>query len=577
MMNNISYLHGWQKRLCVTLKDGNNCDFNRFLYLHCPSTTDVQQGKKQSANRDATVLLLYERLSSYLTEGGSQATVLFIYVNVFRYMRWLDQRDIQAFTQDSVNAYTEYLYQRTLRKEIKRNTYVNMRSALVQAFRHIDLPDKWFEHVPLVPKDDIEPFQAYSQSDLTQLLPFLRSLFKQTSTQLLADPQKHMSASHRAHSMNFNWKGTTYKIHSGIRKMMVSATYLLAYYTYANTTQLLNLPRPKLVSKSTRDIWYSMPAFKRRAFKIIHVEMGSHQLDIPKYSMQFFDKLLRVSQIIDSSDTALLLQTRNQNKLSSLTSSSLNGFNSWLRKHFNFIDEQGQALTPVISRFRETGSQLTSYYQGDIAQGIVLDSTPTVRKKHYSTGNPYSNQAMTQEAALIRQEQAASKSSAKEAQRTLQIEVLTIDQEHRIAFPNLSRSAHGSHCKEPFGEKSQKFNRKANQHKLTQGEKLACAELLDCFGCPEQVIVQSVSDIWCLLSFKECIEESMYLHLDAHHFKRNFEKTVSFIDAHILPRLDKNIVRQAEVKLDMVGRHPLWQEAESIIPNITIRKGNSDE
>lgn len=576
-MNNISYLHGWQKKLCVTLKDGNNCDFNRFLYLHCPSTADVQQGRKQSANREATVLLLYERLSSYLTEGGSQATVLYIYVHTLRYLRWLDQNNIQAFTENSVKDYTEYLYLRTLRKEIKRNTYVNMRSALIQTFRFLDLSDRCFEHTPLVPKDDIEPFKAYSQNDLIKLLPFLRALFKQTSAQFLSAPEKHMHVPPRTSTMNFHWKGNSYKLFGVMTKMMASATYLLAYYTYANTTQLLNLPRPKLVSKSTQETWYCMPAFKRRAFKTIHIEMGSHQLDIPKYSMQFFDKLLRVSQIIDNSDNALLLQTRSQNKLSSLSSSTLNGFNGWLRKHFTFIDDKGEALRPVISRFRETGSQLTSYYQGDIAQGIVLDSTPTVRKKHYSTGNPYSNQAMTQEAALIRQEQAVSKSSAKEAQKTLQIEVLTINQEHRIAFPNLSKSAHGSHCKEPFGEKSQKFNRKTNQHKLTQGEKLACAELLDCFGCPEQVIVQSVSDLWCLLSFRECIEESMYLHLDAHHFKHNFEKTVSFIDTHILPRLDKNIVRQAEVKLDMVGRHPLWQEAESIIPNITIRKGNSDE
>lgn len=573
-MTNIRQLRGWQERLCITLRDGNKCDFNRLLYLHCPLTSELQTGKKKNANRDETTLFLHERLQTHLEQGGSEATILFLYINVLRYIKWIDQQNIKAFTQESVLAYTEHLYQRTLRRELKRNTYCNMRSALIQAFRFAELPDKWFDHVPLVPKDDIEPFKAYSQSNLAQLLPFLRSFFKQTSTQFLIDPHRHIKAGKRPHSMHFKWKDNSYEICGAITKMMVSATYLLAYYTSANTTQLLNISRPTTVSKSVLETWYSMPAFKRRAFKVIHIEMGSHRLDIPKYSMQFFDRLLRVSQIIDNSDSARLFQSRHNKKLLPITQQYLNHFNNWTRKNFNFVDEIGNSLTPVISRFRETGSQLTSYHLGSIAQGIVLDNTPSVRRRHYSTGNPYCNQAMTQETALIRQEQAASKSSAREAQEALKIEVLTIDEENRLTIPNLSRSAHGSHCKDPLGEKSKQFNRKANKHKLTQGERLACAELLECFGCSEQVIVQSVSDIWCLLSFKECIEESMYLHLDAHHYKQNFEKVVNFIDISILPRLDKKILSQAEAKLDSDGRHPLWEDTESIVPNISKRLEN---
>ncbi|MEZ9955443.1 hypothetical protein AB4395_23620, partial [Vibrio splendidus] len=72
-------------------------------------------------------------------------------------------------------------------------------------------------------------------------------------------------------------------------------------------------------------------------------------------------------------------------------------------------------------------------------------------------------------------------------------------------------------------------------------------------------------DIWCLLSFKACIEESLYLHLDASHYCKNFEDIVTFIDEKILPNIHNRLLRQAEEKLDDDGYHPLWDEADSVL------------
>ncbi|BBC40497.1 hypothetical protein FA893_11645 [Photobacterium damselae subsp. piscicida] len=305
--------------------------------------------------------------------------------------------------------------------------------------------------------------------------------------------------------------------------MMTAGVYLLAYYTYVNTSILLNLTRPKLTNSSLGNTWCSMPAFKRRAFKIIHVEMGDHGLDIPKYSLEFFDTLLNVSNIIDNSNNAMLFQTCIKNKVSPISRTRLqDAYTKWFRKYFPLQDDQGRELRPVISRFRETGSQLACYHGGEIAQGIVLDNTASVRRKHYSTGNRFNNRIMMQEAIQIRQEQANSKSSAKLAQKALNIRVLTIEETQRTIIPNISRTANGGSCAEPFGYKSERYNKKSEQHRLTKGEKLACADLLACFGCEHQVIVQSASDIWCLLSFKECIEESLYFHVDKLHYEKTF-------------------------------------------------------
>ncbi|WP_462160732.1 hypothetical protein [Pseudoalteromonas maricaloris] len=120
-------------------------------------------------------------------------------------------------------------------------------------------------------------------------------------------------------------------------------------------------------------------------------------------------------------------------------------------------------------------------------------------------------------------------------------------------------------CQDPFGKRSEKFTKKASNTNSALGEKIACADLLNCFGCEHQVIIQSVDDIWCLFSFKSCLEESIFFHLDEQHFNQNFTEVIQYIEINIIPNLDKSIVKQAEMKLDELGRHPLWQDANSMM------------
>lgn len=183
---------------------------------------------------------------------------------------------------------------------------------------------------------------------------------------------------------------------------------------------------------------------------------------------------------------------------------------------------------------------------------------------------------MLQDTFAIREEQIKQGVSPKEAQENLGIDVLVIEKENAIEIPNLSRTSNGGSCSDPFGSKSEKHTQKALKQGLAKdGERLACADLLACFGCPYQVIVQSVADIWCLLSFRACIEESRYLHLDAHHYRKNFEQVIVFIDSKILPDINSKILKQAEEKLNDEGLHPVWNEPESILFLIPNRQQKS--
>lgn len=569
-MSKVTYLSGWQPDLCIQLNTANNdkVDFNRFLVKHFPTTGQLQQdGQFEYANREGFILQLKHHFDEVIKEGESQNTLYKIFHSTSQYLRWCDKQDVSAFTQHSVEGYMSHLNNQVMLGLLKNSTYKQRRAEMKTLLtQYLDLSHHYFDTVVVRVNSDTEPHEAYTRSDLNQLLPFLRQVFKQTHKQFMACPEKHIDSYKHYPTMTFDWHGEQYQLFGGISKMMSAGTFLLAYYTYTNTSDLLQLRQPDNASTSLGESWYTMPAFKRRAFKTIQVEMGGHELDIPKYALDFFDKLREASILLDDGEHAHLLQTVVTNKVQPIKSSTLKHFADWMEKHFSFTDQTGRRLRPVISRFRETGAQITAFHQGDMANNIMLNNTPSTRKKSYSQGNKITNTGMMQDAMEIREEQIKSKVNTPQARLNLAIDVLVIERENSIRLPNLSRTSSGSSCNNPFGEKSKKYTTQARRHGLAkEGERLACADLLACFGCPEQVIVQSVADIWCLLSFKACIEESLYLHIDASHYRNNFETIISFIDQKILPNLHAKVLKQAEKRLDDDGLHPAWDEADSIL------------
>lgn len=570
-MSNVSYLSGWETNLCFQAETNEGAkllDFNRLLVKHFPATKKLQQGGQfQDANRNEVIRQLKSRFDEKIGEGASHSTLFTHFRTCARYLQWCDTNNKAAFVQGSLEGYMFYLQTKVLQGLIKRSTYKQMHSHLKVLFTdYLDLPSGYFNNIAVMDNSDREPYEGYTRSDLNQLLPFLRSLFKQTYAQFIQAPEFHIGAYKSAVTMTFAWKGQTYNLCSGISKMMSAATYLLSYYTYANTSDLLKIKQPWNASTTAGETWHTMHAFKSRAFKTIQIEVAEHKLEVPKYAMDFFDNLLNASRLISSADNATLLQVVTRDANTQMTNSILQFLNSWVEKHFSFTDQTGRRLRPVISRFRETGAQITSYHQGEMVNDIMLNNTPTTRKKHYSKGNRTANNGMIQDTMSIREEEIKSGVNTKQAQENLGIKVLVIEEEYKINLPELSRTPNGTSCTTPFGEKSKKYTKRAIRRGLVpEGKKLACADLLACFGCPSQVIVQSMADIWCLLSFKACIEESLFLHLDASHYRKNFEEIVVFIEDKILPNIQNQLLKQAETKLVDEGYHPHWQEVDAVL------------
>ncbi|EOH0515800.1 hypothetical protein ACNPDE_003689 [Vibrio fluvialis] len=577
MSKTLKLIAPWVEHLCIPIRNGANAhtllDFNRFRYRGVPKTHEIKLGNVQLLDRDDIAQRMFIAITG--KEDVSPATKGNIFLAARRHFAFCDAQTppLQPLSETAYVKELEYNSIRQRRGEIKDSTESRKRADLSSLYQWQDLSIKNIKPLKIRHSgcSQTEPTRGYSDADLKLLLPLLRSIFKQLYQQFIVDPQLHFQASPNEKTMVFSWKGNDYPVSGGASKIFYAATFLLSYYTWSNSTVLYSLRRPQTSTHAISSNWYQMPAFKRRAFKTVTVELGDHgRIEIPKYATQFFDQLLIASKLVDPSPNGLLLPAYSyrSKKVQMMSGSLLNDFKAkWFTKNFPMTDERGEILWPVPRRFRATGSHLTLALKSTLEAAILLDNTPRTIALAYSSGNPHENDLMNRDTSqtleqIVRDRQSVelAKQKVREAQK---VEVLAYEAYIRRASPP-TRSAHGSYCKEPRGAMAEKFTSRARAHGLiTESENLACADLIKCWSCGHQVLVESVTDLWCVLSFRECIEESACLHIDNAHYKKNFGEALAKIDLR-LKQLSPKVVQQARRKLADEGRHPLWMDIDSV-------------
>ncbi len=564
--------------LTLYLRGGDHAlkkaDFDCFNVRGFPSKRHRDSSERVLRPINAEMLFFAFRDSDY-----AEATKYFLFRNLRKYVAFCDTTELTVFSHESVIAFGGHILGRNKTGELRNSTCTLIISSVKQCFLLLGKPGHWFDAIPTLGKSQATPHRAYSDNDLKKLLPLMRALFKQFSGQFLQDPDAHLFAPNNRPTMKFAWKGVSIKIYGAVSKMMAAATYLLSYYTWANTSALLAIQRPAETTQATREKWYQMPVFKRRAFRVITLRIGDHgQLNIPKYSLDFFNQLLKVSDLIGqhwpSKDAPVLLLTFRNRQAAPMRAAELIVFNNFLQDNFHLRDDKGARLSPVISRFRATGSQIMQLHHSPVMSAELLGNSPRTVRRHYSEGNEFDNQSMIQDAVSVMADKARYGESIQQAKRRretlLEVHILTYESLLKMQAPPM-KQAHGSYCRSPFGEQAEKFISRIRRHGLLVTEKFACSDLMKCFACPHQVIVAEPTDIWCLMSFRECLEDSIYRHVDHRHFYQNYGSVLSAID-NILNRIDKKILREATCRLHDEGPHPLWQEPLAFLPGESQEK-----
>ena len=534
-------------------------DFNRLRYIGAPKNSDIRIGKVEFANRDEQVITWYRKFSN--ANQFTDITLNGYFCNLTFYVALIDNASLELDSREAVE-----LFEATLIEHVRLGKHSvgwarKVHSGLKTLFRLLNWSS--IEHFSVYPifRNESLPTPAYSDTEIKRILKLLMRLFNQLHKSLLEDIEYHLNANNRQKTVELNYLQYSVKVSGAITKYFCLSYFLMSYYTWANMFCLLKLKRPQKMQTDS-GIWYSQIVEKKRARKFVNIELGGNgSAIIPKYGLSVLEKITKVS-ILVSPNKNRLFHAMLRGKIIALESNHLTAFTNWLIKNFDLKGDNGWPLRLQSQRFRVTGSsRFLSYTNDPIAASTLLGNTPNVVSKHYSSGNEHENNTQLQAVSRVLENSAKCNSveeAIRKTKKDLNIEVLPYDEFIRkfTGIANPEKTIIGTGCKDPFSARVTKYNRQ-NTELVSDEKTIACADIAYCFQCENQVIVEEVDDIWCLLSFKEALEDSRHDHESLSHFKRNYGETITRIE-HACFRVSPKIRRKAEKKLRLEGRHPLW-------------------
>lgn len=534
-------------------------NFNRFRYVGVPKVKRLNDDNLISANRDTEVkswFLAFSNANEY-----SDITLFGYFNDLSFYVALIDTTTYPLHSKEAVDRFEVTLVDHVRLGKHSIGWARKMSSGIRTIFKMFGWKTRgYFSDYPLF-KREFMPTPAYSEKEIKRILKLLNSLFFQLHTYITENSLIDLNENSRKKVMTLKYDVYTITISGAITKYFCIGYFLMSFYTWANMTSLLNLNRPKK-RETDSGTWYSESVEKKRARKFVTVELGdNNSIIVPNYGLKYIEKIIEVSVKV-APNTNRLFHTSINGQIKALEANYLTQFTNWLIKNFNLKGDNGWPLRLQAKRFRATGSSRYLNLTNDqLSTSLLLNNTPDVLRKHYSSGNEFDNDRQLQ--AVSRVLEGASKCKNVEdaietTKEAMDVEILPYEAflHKYTGLGKPEKVVIGTGCKNTIAAQSERFNKKHSQFTKKESS-LACADILKCFGCENQVIIEEVDDIWCLLSFKETLTESSHEHFSAKHFSRNYSKLLDSLERACF-RVSPKIRRQAEKKLTTLGRHPLW-------------------
>ncbi|MEY3787888.1 MAG: hypothetical protein RIQ94_1243 [Pseudomonadota bacterium] len=541
----------------------DNLDFNRMRFKGVPLNIDLDS---VWADRDKLARDLYIKFIEKKEWSEAYSQKLYVILNSF--MRFCDKNEIS----DPFTEYAFMKFKRSLKEKLANGTYNNggARTTLASIkalFLLFDHPvETWLDNLSTFNSGNGEnPTEGYSDNELKLLAVSLHRTFTGINKILLAPDIRESYF----YSKPKDGKRIVLKKNNEHNKLICASLYLTAYFTGANPSELIRstLPREiKYLKEGKR--WFRIEGIKRRAkYKYVDFDIG-----IADYGRAFIEKYLTYLKTLDQGTEPLLFPWRKQDgTYGEMSHANLHDFAQWLQEQFSLVTDDKKPLKPIVSRFRASAADRLMGLTGDpVLTASVLGNTPNVIRRNYTRGNTQQNNKELQATVHVMEQSARNQGDIKLAKQITKeimgIKVLPRD-EFLSKYANISNTTEtGVHCNEQGNTKSLAFTNKAREAGLLKdGESLACADFLACFFYDHHFLVEDVDDIWCLISFKECLKASVLEHLSVQHFKKNFEKVIERIESLLNFRIDPKIVTKAQQKIRDEGHHPLWPDEDAIL------------
>lgn len=534
-------------------------DFNRFRFLGIPTRYEISKGI--NAHRDPSV---YRWFNCFNNNNVYADRTLHGYIHDFiKYIRVCDKQRVDPESEGAVTLWERHLVEQVRLNGMNVNSARKLISSIKTILGMLDHDCKsWFSTYSIF-RSEINPTKSYSDQELAKLLRLFYPMFKQLFKQIIKNPKIYVSSRRGEKNSIFIYQNHTIKLSNALNKCFCSAYFLLSYFTLSNCSSILKMQKVERNSNG-KYIWFEQSVLKPRANKYVSISIGDNgTFHVPKYALRFFESLLELSHAV-SSNNHLFFQLINQ-QIRPLESHDLSVFSKWIQTTFSLKDDNGDILKITNQKFRASGSYRYLMLTGsDVDTSILLGNTPQVLKRHYSTGNEGDNNNQLRATALTLENivKCSDINSAKEnVRKELNIEILPYEEFlGKYSTTHGQKTPIGTSCKNPYSDQAEKYKRKMNFNpKDFSVDKLACSDITNCFFCKNQVVIESVDDIWCLISFKLSVLDSKEFHASEDQYQKNFFELMKRIDL-ILFKVNPIVRRNAEKKLDSVGRHPMWSK-----------------
>ncbi|MCG3866003.1 MULTISPECIES: hypothetical protein [unclassified Photobacterium] len=352
---------------------------------------------------------------------------------------------------------------------------------------------------------------------------------------------------------------------------------MLCIYTGATSSELFStyFAEEKVSYISSGKNWYVVNGIKNRASRV-----NNYSLHFKTSGKLFMEEYLPYIQNINNrykkNEPLLFPLLTEDEEISQAEGRMLTLYQDKLIR----IDEKLAALkkkdpsfTFRLQRIRASSLSRSNRELGEKTSISVGNHTLKVHQANkYSRGNKKVNQIEAAKSAVTLESTVRNGGNIELGINTtsqiMNIPIVDVT-EYENKFTNSNdtcKTTQGGVCKGEENKQTKAFKKSLNKHNLlteSDLENISCGYIIECFDCSNFGVIDDVEDIWCLLSFREQLNNSIQHHCSLKHFIKNYGDIMISID-RLLDRLTSRNVELAMKKIIKGKLHPQWDDEYSI-------------
>ncbi|AIN24318.1 MULTISPECIES: hypothetical protein [Enterobacteriaceae] len=533
----------------------------RLLYDGVPRASYINNAKKHN-ERLPLVLLIYEWLAArvHILSGSTIFTDFNMVIFFFRYCDTTLR--MAELTESTVSSYAQHISNQ-VNNNAKSHACIRGMSDRFSAFLSWAGYEALANLMPKVARHNVmeKKTQAYSDEEQIGVSRDLFRVFNVLASRL----KKGQPITCPFDQPKTNWDISSYNSTLWFNKLTITALFLTANFTGDNNSPLRKLRRRDVTEREfhfdkTINLYRLVSKKDRQGGQENTWDMG-----FTRRGKNFFSVYLNCLEYFNLPEEAYLFPRFDNGQYDGFVfSADITSYINW------FMARAPHQVRPVIGRFRQSksdGLMADTNSIATVAEG--LNNLKGTAARHYMNGNPHNNRNRLGSAAEAL-ELTARGASINEARKVVEAKYGRPLRAMEIIAKGDAEPAPtkmGSRCRQPFGDKAQSLKRElVASGLLAQDESIACFKFLDCFGCEFQALVAEVDDIWCMLSFRESLTESLQRPAINHHLPVTRINDVMGKIQIMLAEVERDypdVYAKAIGKLN-VQAHPLWDDENSV-------------